>query len=601
MSMLDHRTIGQYQIVSRLGQGGMATVYKAYHSRLNRYVAIKTIHSAFVDDSAFIARFEREAQIIASLEHPNIVPVHDFFEADGTLCLVMKYIEGMTLRGVLAEGPLFLEDTLNVMTAIASAVDYAHSKGVLHRDIKPSNILLDHAGVPYVSDFGLARLSESGAATYSQGIMIGTPHYMSPEQARGADLTAASDLYSLGIVLYELVTGRVPYHEGTPYAIIAKHIQESPPFPSTLNATVSPLVDGVLLTALAKNPADRYPSATAMIRAFRAAIGDDELVVPSMDGRPSHAIAQSMVKRRTDDPSPAVDERASMAVKPTTQNDPIAAVKRSHVWVAGVAMLVLFFVVIVTALVMNQAQPQTAIANPVMTAEVSLGANADAAPRRLALLTLPVANLEEAQLMVNTFPEDQLVYLTLAREYLRDGQRLEGGTTLQTGAIYADDPVVYYATSGVEAVSLDQPIAAIYSFALALDVVTPDSEQFFQLRGLVGTEVYPLIIEHGVITESELFAVLRLPDELEFYQHPLIITLIARLALQNGDSQSARRLIDQVITQDAARLEAMLVLAEIELAEGNTAAAQSWFDTILSGIPAPPWVLARATQLDAAN
>src|SRR5450432_2056252 len=176
--------IGGYEIISPLGQGGMATVFKAFHPRLNRFVAIKMIHQAYLQDTTYVARFEREAQIVAGLEHPNIVPVYDYSEYQGEPYLVMKLIEGKTLKQLLQEsGELPIDDILTIAAPIASALDYAHGQGVLHRDIKPSNIILDMKAWPYLSDFGLARLAISGASTLSQDLMIGTPYYMSPEQA----------------------------------------------------------------------------------------------------------------------------------------------------------------------------------------------------------------------------------------------------------------------------------------------------------------------------------------------------------------------------------------------------------------------------------
>ena len=272
MASLEGVTLGQYKVIAQMGSGGMATVYKAYHPRLDRYVAIKMLHEAFQEDKNFLARFEREAQIVARLEHPHIVPVFDFDEYNGRPYLVMKYIEGQTLKAVLDAQPLTMDDILKIIPPVASALDYAHEQGVLHRDIKPSNIIIDTNGVPYLTDFGLARMAQLGESTLSQDVLLGTPHYISPEQAMGnRDLDARTDLYSLGVVLYELVVGRVPFSADTPFAIIHDHIYRQLPKPSAINPEITPEVDAVLEKALAKSPADRYASATEMINAFRAA------------------------------------------------------------------------------------------------------------------------------------------------------------------------------------------------------------------------------------------------------------------------------------------------------------------------------------------
>ncbi len=273
MASLEGQTLGQYQVIAQMGSGGMATVYKAYHPRLDRFVAIKMLHEAFQEDKNFLARFQREAQIVARLEHPHIVPVFDFDDFNGRPYLVMKYIEGQTLKAVLDSSPMSMDEILRLLPPVGQALDYAHGQGVLHRDIKPSNIIIDTKNVPYLTDFGLARMATLGESTLSRDVLLGTPNYISPEQAMGSrDLDAHTDLYSLGVVLYELVVGRVPFSADTPFAIIHDHIYRPLPVPSQINPEIPPQVDTVLQKALAKAPADRYNSATQMIDAFRAAV-----------------------------------------------------------------------------------------------------------------------------------------------------------------------------------------------------------------------------------------------------------------------------------------------------------------------------------------
>jgi len=268
-SQLIGTLIGSYRIIDSLGQGGMATVYRAYHARLDRYVAIKMMHPAFREDPGFMTRFQREAQIVARLEHPNIVPVYDYSDYQGQPYLVMKYIEGQTLKAQVRGGQLPLVETARILTAISSALTYAHRMDVLHRDIKPSNILMEHGSVPYLADFGLARLAAIGESTLSQDMILGTPQYMSPEQAQGIrDLDARADIYSLGIVLYEMLTGQVPFNADSAYTIIHDHINAPLPLPSTINPQLPLGLDRVLSKALAKDRADRYDSAIALAAAF---------------------------------------------------------------------------------------------------------------------------------------------------------------------------------------------------------------------------------------------------------------------------------------------------------------------------------------------
>ena len=275
MALNTGQIVGPYQVIGQLGHGGMATVYKAYHSRLDRNVAIKVMHKAFTEDAGFIARFEREAQIVAKLEHPHIVPVYDFNELDGQPYLVMKFIEGQTLKRVLADGPMPLNEIIRVMDDMAGALTYAHQHGVLHRDIKPSNIVININGVPFLTDFGLARVTKAGASTLSADMILGTPQYISPEQASGqAELDPRTDIYSLGVILYEMVVGRVPFNADTPYAVVHDHIYTDLPRPSAINPVVPPQVEAVLMKALAKKPADRYDRAIDMMTAFKQACAE---------------------------------------------------------------------------------------------------------------------------------------------------------------------------------------------------------------------------------------------------------------------------------------------------------------------------------------
>ncbi len=274
MPFADGEQVGAYQIVNQLGQGGMATVYKAYHPQLDRFVALKSMHTSLMDDDTFISRFQREAQIIAKLEHPNIVPVYDYSEHNKQPYIVMKYIEGHTLKDELEGDVLTLKQVLHVMKAVSSALSYAHEKGVLHRDIKPSNVMIDNNNFPYVSDFGLARMVTAGESTLSANMMMGTPHYMAPEQALQGELDARADVYSLGVMLYEMVVGVVPFIGDTPYAIIHGHIYTPLPLPSKVNPDVPFQVEEVLLKALAKDPDERYDSAVLLVRDFWKAIVD---------------------------------------------------------------------------------------------------------------------------------------------------------------------------------------------------------------------------------------------------------------------------------------------------------------------------------------
>ncbi len=284
MSDLVGRTLGRYRVVARLGRGGMAEVYKAYQPGLDRYVGIKVLHSHLVDDADFIGRFEREALAIAKLRHPNIVQALDFDREGEMYFMSMEYIDGPTLKEEMkvrraANDPFTFEEISRIFTALCSAIDYAHARGMVHRDIKPANVMINREGLIVLTDFGIAKIV--GATQYTQtGALAGTPAYMSPEQGQGERGDERSDIYSLGVMLYEMVTGSVPYDADTPFAVIMQHINEPLPLPTKINPDLPEDIERVILKALSKNPDDRYQTAGEMAKDLRNAVGlapDDTL------------------------------------------------------------------------------------------------------------------------------------------------------------------------------------------------------------------------------------------------------------------------------------------------------------------------------------
>ncbi len=271
------KTLGKYRLVEKLGQGGMAQVYKAYQPDLDRYVAIKILHPHLTGDEDFAARFRQEARAIAALEHPHIVRVYDF-DTDGDMAfLVMEHLEGASLKSLLhdldcREERMDLEEVERIMGALADALDHAHRQGVVHRDVKPSNVFITASGRPVLTDFGIARMVDTATITESGGT-LGTPAYMSPEQGRGESGDARSDIYALGVLLYQLCVGRVPFDADTPYAIILKHITAPLPPPRSIRPELPEPVERVILKSLAKEPDDRFQTAGDMGRALSAALG----------------------------------------------------------------------------------------------------------------------------------------------------------------------------------------------------------------------------------------------------------------------------------------------------------------------------------------
>ena len=262
---------GRYRLLARIGSGGMADVWCAHDSQLDRKVALKVLHERFAQDREFVERFRREASAAAGLQHPNVVGVFDRGEFNGTYYIAMEYVEGSSLKDLIGSG-MSVGEAIEVTRQILTAARFAHGNGIVHRDLKPQNVLIDREGRASVTDFGIAR---AGASEITQtGSVMGTAQYLSPEQAQGLAVTPASDLYSIGVILYEMLTGRVPFEGDSAVAVALKQVSEPPVPPSRLNPAIPRALDGVVLKALAKDPANRFASADEFLAALDAAEAD---------------------------------------------------------------------------------------------------------------------------------------------------------------------------------------------------------------------------------------------------------------------------------------------------------------------------------------
>ncbi len=333
----------------------MANVYKAYQPNLDRYVAIKIMHSYLSDKSGFITRFRREAKSIAALRHPNIVQVFDFDIDDDYYYMVMEYIKGgRTLKGLLKRlkdrrKRLPLVHILDITTKLADALDYAHQQRMIHRDIKPANVLLRSLEEPILTDFGIARLRDEPTITQS-GAMVGTPTYMSPEQGRGEHATAQSDIYALGAMMYEMVTGKPPYEADTPYGVIMKHINDPLVWPSVYAKDIPENIEKIILTALAKDSKTRYTTAALMrdaITESREALDEDIISIDETDIVPLPAeVIEEPVEIEIE---PAAEEENETIEEPGVPVPEIEEIpldrSRRNCWFWAIVLVVLLVVI----------------------------------------------------------------------------------------------------------------------------------------------------------------------------------------------------------------------------------------------------------------
>lgn len=328
------QTLGGYQLVEKLGRGGMATVYKAYESALDRYVAVKILPSLFAGEVNFAQRFKREAKAVAHLSHPNIIPIYSYGEEKGITYIAMQLMQGGTLKHPHGHA-MDPKKALEVLAKVTRALAYAHQRGIVHRDVKPGNILLTEEGWPVIADFGLVQMAEASARLTSTGLGLGTPAYMSPEQGQGGRVDARSDIYSLGIVLYEMVTGDVPFHADTPMAVLLKQISEPMPKARKVNPDIPKEVEGIILKAAAKDPADRYQSADEMAEAMEQALAQMTSVKAAVVERKSRQEKPREKKEQVEKPQREKPSRE--AVKRKTLGSPVTKWKVKPGLLAGAA------------------------------------------------------------------------------------------------------------------------------------------------------------------------------------------------------------------------------------------------------------------------
>jgi len=361
MDAMIGKSLGKYQIVEQLGEGGMATVYKAYDAALERYVAIKIIRAASLSDPLFLGRFQREARALAKLDHPYILKVLDYGEQDGIPYLVMPFVGHGTLKQYTTER-LPYDRAIGMVLPVAEALSYAHKRNIIHRDIKPANILFGESGEPILSDFGIAKMLDAGDQTQltGSGLGIGTPAYMAPEQWNGV-ADERTDIYALGIVLYELLTSRCPFQAETPAAILIKQVQDPLPRPKTFAPDVPENVEAVIFKALAKDPSLRYQTMQEFIRAMNDVLQNKAFTPatpPTMVVDPNSTV----VAHRASIPGPIPTSIPVMMQQPMQKKKGLNPFIIIGGVVAFVAFLVILFAVIIpkaSALAKNKSTQTT--------------------------------------------------------------------------------------------------------------------------------------------------------------------------------------------------------------------------------------------------
>lgn len=592
MPFAEGENIGPYRIIRQLGQGGMATVYKSYHAALDRYVALKVLHPAFYEDPTFTGRFQREARVVAKLEHPNIVPVYNFAEHEKRPYLVMKFIEGETLKARLSRGRLNAVEITQVVEAIGSALAYAHKQGILHRDIKPSNVLITDDNQIYLADFGLARIAQAGESTLSSDAIMGTPQYISPEQARGdKELDAGTDIYSFGVMLYEMVVGQVPFSADTPFSIIHDHIYTPLPLPRSINPNVPESVERVLLKALSKERADRYKDVPAMVQAFKAAWEGSEIPVQGT------ALTLPAVTAQQEEKSQP--EQTTGADKPSGV-EKITWEKKLSPWpfVAAGALLVICCVAVFfvwRANRLNRLVERIRAETP--TQEVAVAPPLEPGPPGPTPIKPKQADLppevKEAQRVADANPGDPAAQLGLALAFWDAGRQRPAYETLNLAADLAGDNVGFLMDAGRQFHERQAWFCSASVYLRVLEKPEPGGDVLDEASNNFHEAVY-------MAAPMPEFETMMPPmDEILRVDKPIGMVGQARRAFLTGRHMEGKEILDQIKQFNPDFPEASLLEAEIAMNENRFDNARQILSALIDKPETPAWVRVMAEEFRA--
>lgn len=592
--------VGPYRLIEQLGQGGMATIFKAYHPALDRYVAIKALHPALMQENNFLARFQREAQVVARLEHPNIVPVYDFAEHEGRPYLVMKYVEGETLKARLSRGPLAQNEIQRVIDSVGAALDYAHAKGVLHRDVKPSNVLLSQDGVIYLADFGLARMAQAGESTISSDVMLGTPQYISPEQAMGQrDLDSGTDIYSFGILLYELLVGRVPYMADTPYSVIHDHIYAPLPLPRTRKPEIPEAIERVLLKALAKDRADRYETVGELVLAWNEAhqtsdsdaLGASAQVDAPVLSQPAAGMAAASAAgppgKNAFADLPGLPQEALAAQAGSSEGLSIAPAvrpKKRVKWyyvLSSIILICLCLAVLAGTRNQQRAQRLTQTAPAGMLPGPGIVDSTSVEPLQTEAVAAELARIQE---QVANDPENPRAHLELVLAYQELGMRVDAQQAWKQAAQLAADDSRFFSEAAADFEERQFWLLAIQAYSSLLRTS----------RGQVGPELFDRINKalYLAASDANLEAQAAPITSLAAVRNRLVNEEIlrARFALYHADAQRAEDTVRNLREQNSSLPELNLLEAEVWWQDGKVKDARQRLELIRQDPEMPNWV-----------